>query len=63
MGFKLPSLPIAGTWLSLWEWCSAQRIKMSMIAGGNHTEMNSWQRSCLRGRKRAVQEAGPYGFY
>jgi len=28
-------------------WCSAQRIKTAMIASGNHTLIDRWQKSLI----------------
>ena len=28
-------------------WCSAQRIKITMTAGGSHTTMYCWQKSLI----------------
>ena len=40
--FGLPAPPLGsqGPCCPLWGWCSAQRIKIVMIAGGNHTSVS-----------------------
>ena len=39
-------------------WCSAQRIKILMIAGGNHSLIHSCQESALRNRFLTEEEFG-----
>ena len=39
-------------------WCSAQRIKNPMIAGGNHTTIPSCRQSALRNRLVTEEECG-----
>ena len=45
MGFQLvrehPTAPLCKGW------CSAQRIKITMTAGGSHTTMYCWQKSLI----------------
>ena len=39
-GLPAPPLGSQGPRCPLWGWCSAQRIKIVMIAGGNHTSVS-----------------------
>ena len=39
---KRPGMAIRFLGLPLREWCSAQRIRITVIAGGNHTIMYRW---------------------